>query len=210
MRRPKRKRRLSAREAGRIAGALGLAGTVVGLGARSASGVFSALVFSTHSADSGTVSLQLPPSGGVNRLTVDAPQLVPGQTIYRAFDLKISGSVAYSTLTVQGIALTSTTLDTDLSNGLQRSIEICSVPWTESGSSPDFTYTCSGTQQTALASGPTTFGTKALSNVNLSAGATNHLRMTITLPSTSPTSMQGLTSDIQFSFDGDPRAGTDK
>ncbi len=97
-------------------------------------------------------------------------------------------------------------LDTDATNGLQMKVDVCSNAWTESGASPNFTYTCSGTQQSALVQ-QRIIGTKmSLSNVALGAGATNHFLFTFTLPTTSPSSMQGATSTITYQFDAGARA----
>jgi hypothetical protein len=42
------------------------------------------------------------------------------------------------------------------------------------------------------------------------AGTTDHLRVTLSLPSSAGNSLQGLTSTVQYSFTGTQRAGTDK
>jgi spore coat-associated protein N len=47
-------------------------------------------------------------------------------------------------------------------------------------------------------------------NVLLTAGSTNNLRVTLTLPSTAGNTLQGLTSVISYAFTGTQRAATNK
>jgi spore coat-associated protein N len=42
----------------------------------------------------------------------------------------------------------------------------------------------------------------------LTAGATDNLRLTLTLPSAAPNTLQGLTSTVTYTFLGTQRAGT--
>jgi spore coat-associated protein N len=46
--------------------------------------------------------------------------------------------------------------------------------------------------------------------VSVTAGAANHLRVTVSLPSGAGNSMQGLSSTITYTFTGTQRAGTSK
>ena len=50
----------------------------------------------------------------------------------------------------------------------------------------------------------------ALSNLTLTAGASNHLRVTLTLPATAPNTMQGQSSTISATFTGTQRAATNE
>lgn len=62
-----------------------------------------------------------------------------------------------------------------------------------------------------LASTPVVGSNMTLSNLSaLTAGSTDHLRVTLTLPAAAPNSMQGLTSTIQYTFTGTQRAGTEQ
>ena len=89
-------------------------------------------------------------------------------------------------------------------------IERCSVAWTESGSAPAYTYTCSVTTSTVVSSRAIIGAGLTLSNVLLTAGSTNNLRVTVTLPSTVGNTLQGLTSVISYAFTGTQRAATNK
>jgi hypothetical protein len=50
----------------------------------------------------------------------------------------------------------------------------------------------------------------ALANLTLTAGSTDHLRVTVTLPSTAGNSLQNLSSTIAYTFTGVQRAGTNQ
>src|SRR5262249_14759418 len=95
-------------------------------------------------------------------------------------------------------------------NGLQMTITKCSVAWTESGSSPAYTYTCGGSTSTVLASTPVTVTSAALSNLTLTVGASNHLRVTLTLPGASTNMTMRLSMTITYHLTGYARAGTNK
>lgn len=156
--------------------------------------------------DSGSVDLNLGAVGADNRLTVAATDIVPGDTMQRAFKLTNAGEAAMSAVTLSTAATTSSLLDTDATNGLQMVIERCSVAWVELGVAPAYTYTCAGTTTTVLASRAVVGTDLALSNLTLTSGSTNNLRLTVTFPSTAPNSMQSLASTIQYTFTGTQRA----
>jgi hypothetical protein len=181
---------------------------IVGLAASIASlATFASFTSSTsaqaQSLSSGTVSLAL---GTANRLTIGASNLVPGDTIERAIDLTNDGtagtsSVGSITLTTTG---SGTSLDSDTSNGLQMTIDSCSAPWTESG--PPYTYSCGSTTSSVLASRPVIGTNLALSNMSaVTAGSTDHLRLTLTLPSSADNSFQGLGDTLNYVFTANQR-----
>ena len=163
-----------------------------------------------QSLTSGTVSLTI---GAANRLTVGATNLVPGDTIQRAVDITNNGSAGTSS--VGSIALTTTApvttslLDTDTTNGLQMVIDKCSVAWTESG--PPYTYTCSGVTSAVLASRAVIGANMALSNMTaITAGNTDHLRVTLTLPAGAGNTLQGQSSTLNYVFTANQRAATNQ
>jgi spore coat-associated protein N len=105
----------------------------------------------------------------------------------------------------------SSLLNSDVTNGLQMVIDKCSVAWTEAGTSPAFTYTCSGTTTTVLASRAVIGSNLTLSGLSsLAAGGIDHLRATLTLPTGAGNTLQGLASTITYSFTGTQRAATNK
>jgi spore coat-associated protein N len=153
---------------------------------------------------SGTVSITL---GTANRLTVGAANLVPGDTLQRAVDITNNGSAGTSSVgsaTLSTNATTSSQLDQDASNGLQMQIDNCSVAWTESG--PPYAYTCGGTTSSVLSSRPVIGSNLALSNMSaVTAGNTDHLRVTLTLPAGASNALQGQSSIIAYTFTADQR-----
>jgi spore coat-associated protein N len=185
------------------------AASVAGLGTFA---TFTSSTSASHTVSSGTVTIALGAVGPANRLTVNATGVAPGDTMQRAFDLSNSGSIdltAAPTLTTS--ASPSSLLDTDATNGLQMVIDKCSVAWTESG--PPYTYTCSGTTTSVLASRAVIGSAIALSNVSdlVTAGAgPDHLRLTLTLPSAAGNTFQNLTSTLTYTFNATQRAATNK
>jgi len=186
-----------------------LAATLAGIGAYA---TFTDSASANHSVTTGTVSIDLGASGAsTNRLNVDATAVAPGDTMQRSFDLSNSGSLNLSGITLTTNASTSSLLDTNATDGLQMVIDRCSNAWTESGSSPAFTYTCSGSTSTVVASRAVIGANIALSNLTVTTtGNTDHLRLTLTLPTTAGNAFQGLTSTIAYSFTGIQRAATDR
>jgi spore coat-associated protein N len=159
---------------------------------------------------SGTMSLTVPAAGASNRLTLGASDIAPGDTMQRAVNLTVGGTVDMSAITLTTTAPTTSALDTNATHGLQVAIDRCSQAWTESGSSPAFTYTCGGSTSFVLASRAVIGSGIALSNLAVSAGSTNYLRVTLTFPTTADDTYQGLTSAISYQFAGTQRAGTSK
>jgi spore coat-associated protein N len=172
---------------------------------------FTASASQSISVSSGTVTIALGATGAsTNRLNVNASGIVAGDTMQRSVDVNNSGSTDLGSITLTTTASPSSLLDTDATNGLQIAIDKCSVAWTEAGTSPAFTYTCGGTTSSVLSSQAVIGSSIALSNMTVTAGAANHLRVTLTLPSTAPNTMQGLSSTISCAFIGTQRAPTNE
>jgi hypothetical protein len=143
---------------------------------------------------------------GTNRLTIDADDVQPGDTVVRAVTIKSSSSVPLSGARLHTTATVSSDLDADTTHGLQLSIEICSQAWTETlDSGVPVSYTCGGVQDTVLAEEPV-IGSFNLDNIDLTAGVPNYLVVTLRLPSSAPDDFAGQTSTIEFAFTGDPVA----
>jgi spore coat-associated protein N len=188
-----------------VAAAAGIAGL----------GTFATFTSSTsasQSVSSGTVTIGLGATGAsTNRLTVGASNIAPGDTIQRSVDLIDSGSIDLAGITLTTSATASSLLDTDATNGLQMVIDRCSNAWTEGGVAAAYTYTCSGTTSSVLASRAVIGSNLALSNLSaLTNGVTDHLRVTLAFPSAAPNSFQNQSSTIQYTFTGTQRAGTNK
>jgi spore coat-associated protein N len=159
---------------------LGAAASISGLATFA---TFTSATSASHTISSGTVTIALGATGAsTNRLNIGASGIAPGDTIQRSVDLSNSGSLDLASVTLTTSASPSSLLDTDGTNGLQMVIDKCSQAWTESG--PPYTYTCSGTTSAVLASRAVIGSALALSNLgSTTAGATDHLRVTLTLPS---------------------------
>jgi spore coat-associated protein N len=179
---------------------LGVAAAIAGLGTFA---TFTSSTSASHTIASGTLSLT---SGPTNRLGTGASAIAAGDSMQRAIDLNYDGSVDFGSATLTTSASASSALDTDTTDGLQLAIDKCSVAWTESG--PPYTYTCGGSTSSVLASRPLVGSNLTLSNLTLTAGATDHLRVTVTLPSTAGNSLQNLSSTLGYTFTGVQRAAT--
>jgi len=179
---------------------LGAAAAIAGLGTYA---TFTSSTSASHTIATGTLSLT---SGPTNRLGTGASLVAAGDSMQRAIDLNYAGSISFGSATLTTNATTSSALDTDATDGLHMAIDKCSVAWTESG--PPYTYTCSGTTSSVLASAPVIGSNLALSNLTLTAGSTDHLRVTVTLPGTAGNSFENLSSTIAYTFTGVQRAGT--
>jgi spore coat-associated protein N len=186
-------------------GVLAAAATAVG------AGTYASFTASTTAGpltvSSGTEALSVPVAGATNRMTVSATGIVPGDTIQRAVNLQNTGNQNLSSITLTTNATTSSLLDTDTTNGLQLVIDRCSVAWTEAGVAPAYTYSCSGSTTSVLASTPVIGSGLALSNLTTTtAGATDYLRVKLTFPSGAGDTLQGKSSTINVTFNGTQRA----
>ncbi|HEV7864144.1 MAG TPA: hypothetical protein VGR20_15645, partial [Acidimicrobiia bacterium] len=120
-----------------------------------------------------------------------------------------TGSQDLASVGLTTTASPSSLLDTDATNGLQMVIDRCSVAWTESGVSPAFTYTCGGSTTTIITTRAVIQSALAMASLSaLTAAGTDHLRLTLTFPSTAGATFQGLSSTLTYSFLGTQRAGT--
>lgn len=186
---------------------LGAAASIAGLGTYA---TWTSTTSENHTISSGTVTIALGATGAAtNRLNVGASALAPGDTVQRSVDLTNSGSIDLAGVTLTTTASPSSLLDTDATNGLQMVVDKCSAAWTEAG--PPFTYTCSGSTSSVLASRAVIGSNLSLSNLGVTApGATDHLRVTLTLPSGADNSFQNKSSTITYAFTGTQRTATSK
>ncbi|HEY7133855.1 MAG TPA: TasA family protein [Acidimicrobiia bacterium] len=187
-----------------LSGALFVAAAlVIGVGAYA---LFTDTESVSQSVSSGTVSLApINVNAANNRLSVAATNIAAGDTIERTVDAKNTGSITLASVTLTTTATTSSLLDTDATNGLQMVIDKCSVAWTESAF--PYTYTCSGTQSSVVASRQVIGSGLALSNLTLTANTDNFLRVKLTLPTTAGNTFQNLTSVISYGFTATQRNG---
>jgi predicted ribosomally synthesized peptide with SipW-like signal peptide len=183
--------------------ALGVAGAMAGLGTFAS---FTGSTSASQTVASGTVTLNL---GAVNRLTVGATGVAPGDTLQRAFDLTNAGTLDMASISLTSTATASSLLDTDAINGLQMVVDRCSNVWTESG--PPYTYTCSGATTTIIASRAVIGSNLSMAGLSaLTAAGTDHLRLTLTFPSAAGNTFQNQSSTLLYTFTGTQRVATSK
>jgi len=186
---------------------LGAAASVAGLGTFAS---FTSSTSASQAISSGSVSIALGATGPANRLTVAASGLVPGDTVQRAVDLTSNSTDPLGSVSLQTSGAPNNALLTD-ANGLTVKVDKCSSAWTESGTAPAYTYTCSGTSTSILAAGAVG-NTAALSGLAaLSSGSsTDHLLVTLALPAAATNTLQGLSTSITYAFNGTQRTATSK
>lgn len=141
-------------------------------------------------------------SGATSRLDLDVSALAPSGSASRSFDLTNTGSSTFGSYTLTVKATTSSLLDTDTSKGLQMQLQRCSTAWTESGTAPNLSYSCSGTTTQVLTSRPIIQTATALTGMASAApNGVDHLLLTEALPNGADNSFKGLTSVITYTFD---------
>src|SRR5205085_159930 len=129
---PSMKKRNVSRKVLLSLGALGAAGAIAGLGTFA---TFTSTTSASQTTTAGKVSIALGAVGPANRLTVNATNVVPGDTINRAVDLVNSSTDGLKSVSLTTTATASSILDTDTSTGLKMYIQSCSLSggWTEAG-----------------------------------------------------------------------------
>ncbi len=168
-------------------------GASVAVAASGTYAAFSASVDGGHSVSTGVPQLVLGSAGAAtNRLGVNATGLAPGESVYRAFDVSNSGTTRFTAFTLSSVAATSSLLDTDPAHGLTVRLQRCSVPWSESGSAPNYTYSCSGLLTEVFAPRPVVMAGQPLSAMASAVpGGTDHLLLTESLPRRRTTASRG-------------------
>ncbi len=183
---------------------------------------------------SGTMKLA---TGPTNDASTGATNIVPGDTISREIDLNSTGAaLADKEITLKFSASPSTLLDTDPTNGLQVSIQACSVAWkrTVVGSPPPpFTYECTGTTSAVKIGGAASASVSSLETTpakleelkSLAGGGQDYLVFKLELPAGAPgdlskvaacsgtsggtastEDLQGCTSALTYTFQAVQRA----
>jgi hypothetical protein len=195
----------------KVLASVALVAAAAGIAGLGTYGSFTSTTSASTTVDSGTVEVKLGAGGAANRLEVGATGLVPGDSIQRAVQLKNTGNQDFANVILTTAATTSSVLDTDATHGLQVLVESCSNAWSETAVGSGYTYTCGGTTKTVLASRAIIGSGLALSNLtSLTAGGTDNLRVTMSLPDTADNTFQGKSSKVGFTFTAMQRAGTSK
>ena len=196
---------------GKVLASAAVVAAAAGVAGLGTFGSFTSTTSASTAVGSGTVDIALGANGVANRLNVAASGVVPGDTIQRAATLGNTGNQNLSAITLTTSATTSSVLDTDTASGLQVKIEKCSTPWVEAGTAPAYTYTCTGTTTPVLSQRAVVGSNMALTNLSsTTSGASDNLRVTMSLPPAADNSFQNKSSVVSFAFTGTQRTGTDR
>ena len=187
-------------------GVIGAAAAVAGLG------TFGTFTDSTAPLNAtvatGTLSIDLNPANDTGTLTMAATNFVPGDSLSRSVNLANNGTVNFSSLNLTATASDATKtslLNTDQANGLKLSVKSCSTAWTKPTST---TYACSGVTKELITNSPAVSSSTLPTPASLTAGNTDYLVVTLTLPTEAGNQFQGLSSALSLTFGGTQADGT--
>jgi hypothetical protein len=153
--------------------------------------------------DSGVLSIDVSQPGGAS-VPFSGGMMLAGDSRSAVIDLVNDGTTPLSAVTLRSWATSSSVLDQDTVNGLQLSVESCSVAWTSGAGAP----TCSGTSRLYFTQPIVVNNVALTASAALAAGATDHLKLTAALPSSaSGDAFEGATSNLNFQFTGTQVAG---
>lgn len=196
-----------------------VAAATVGGGALVSSSVFAALsaeATGSTSVTTGTLTLTAGSGGIGGGFNTAITAMAPGDTVNRFVNIVNGGTLAGLTPSLKILASGSTALNTG-SAALQVNIQSCGVAWTSGSAGGCASPTNvlgtpgSGVFISTLATGST------LSNMTLTAGATNRLMITLSLPAGNEvitngvipgTSVLGVTTTLNWTFTEQQRAST--
>lgn len=198
-------------------GAIGAAASIAGMGTFAA---YSSTTNASADIQTGTVVINLGTANtSANHLAIAATDVLPGDTISRSVDLISTSTDSLASVKLTTTAPTTTSaLNTDGTNGLQLVVQRCSAAWSETANTltSGFTYTCSGTTSSVVATGAVIQANSTLGNLAVATASgyvnptTDHLLVTMTLPSTTVEAQvpQGAHSVIVFTFNAAQHAVT--
>jgi hypothetical protein len=199
------------RTARKVLGSLGVVGAAAAVAGMGTFGTFTDSTAPLNaSVTSGTLSLDLNATNSTATLPMTASGFVPGDSISRSVDLANSGNLAFAGISLTSSATTSSLLDTDKINGLQLSVQSCPVNWTETVSNGVASYTCSGTATTVVNSGPAVMNANLSNAASMNTRGTDHLVVTLSLPTGAGNEFQGKTSALSLSFTGTQKTGANR
>jgi len=200
-------RRLSVRA--RVLATVTAVGATAAVAALGTFGTFtSSTTAQTPTYATGTVVLDFGVAGTTNELGVGASGMAAGDYTQRMFTLRNSGTLNMGSVKLNIAASTSSALDTDATNGLTVKIDKCTAGWVRTGTATPYTYTCAdvggATNVLAITPVATVKATPATvaSLSALTAGSSDSLLATFSVPSTAANSVQGLSSTLSVTFAG--------
>lgn len=190
---------------GKILASVALVGTAAAVAGLGTYGAFTDSTTAEQTVTAGTVDIDLLDPAALN-LAVTG--LLPGDSVEKLVTLKNTGNSGLNNVTLTTSTVSPSLLTTNTTLGLQLKIESCSTAWTGTAAP----YTCTGSQSVLPTTAIIGDGlAKALTNLtSLTAGNSDFLKVTTTLPTTADNTFQGLTSTIDFAFTGTQRTETVK
>ena len=179
-------------------GVIGAAAAVAGLG------TFGTFTDSTTpapvSVQSGVVSIALSAADGSATVPLAFDGVVPGASVTQAINLVNDGDSALSSVRLATAATQSSVMDADTVNGLQMTVRSCSVAWTSD-------FSCAGSAKTLLAGGPVVRDAALTDPASVTAGATDHLAVTLSLPASAGDAFKDKSSELALTFTATQRDG---
>jgi hypothetical protein len=125
---------------------------------------------------------------------------VPGASVTQAINLVNDGDAALASVRLATVATQSSVMDTDTVNGVQMTVQSCAVAWTSD-------FTCTPGARTLLASGPVVRNSPLTNPASVTAGATDHLAVTLSLPTGAGDAFKDQSSGLALTFTATQRDG---
>ena len=188
----------------KIVGAISAVGAAVAVAGLGTFGQFTDSTSPVNTrVDTGVLSVDVSSPAGA-AVPFSGGMMLAGDSRSALVDLVNDGTTPLSAVTLKATATSSSILDQDTVNGLQLTVESCSVAWNTAGAAP----TCPGTVK-AYFTQPILVNDYPLTGTPvMAAGATEHLKLTAALPaSASGDAYEGATSALKFVFTGIQKTG---
>ena len=153
--------------------------------------------------DTGVLSIDVSQPSGAT-VPFSGGMMLAGDSRSALVDLVNDGTSPLSAVTLKTSATSSSVLDQDSVNGLQLTVQSCSIAWDASGDAP----TCAGTVRTYFTQPILVTDYPLTNTAAMAAGATDHLKLTAALPaSASGDAFEGASSSLNFVFTGIQKSG---
>jgi hypothetical protein len=152
--------------------------------------------------DTGVLNIDVTYGGTSAPVPVSTVNMLPGDRISVPLDLRNSGDVDLSSVSIDSYATAHSKLDTDAEHGLQLTVDTCESPWVRSG----YDYSCAD-GALELYAGPVVADEELTGARSLTAGNTDHLLATVSFPTTGGNAMKDQRSSLEFVFTAVQRDG---
>lgn len=195
----------TASTARKVIGSLGVIGAAAAVAGLGTFGSFTDSTSVDTTISSGTVSIDLTQPAAA--IPVTTANFVPGDSLTRAVTLKNDGSTGLASVGISATDATSSVLTDGTANGLQLTVRSCDVAWVQGGTETARTYTCSSGEK-QLSTGPVLKAADLPGLKSLTAGGSDHLVFSISLPTAADNAFQGKTATLRLTFTGTQATGT--